>query len=110
MRHRHQNLSGILAAAYLLLIILVVLYSWIGSAVGGNIRSLFSADGLRWAFSHFVPNLAAAPWAQLLIGITTLSIIIQSGIRRVVYGEKYRLTDGIELLQRAGIEVVYLEV
>ena len=35
-------------------------------------------------------------------------LIIQSGIRRVVYGEKYRLTDGIELLERAGIEVVYL--
>ena len=35
--------------------------------------------------------------------------IIQSGIRRVVYGEKYRLTDGIDLLERAGIETVYLE-
>ena len=34
--------------------------------------------------------------------------IIQAGIKRVVYGEKYRLTDGIELLERAGIEVVYL--
>ena len=35
-------------------------------------------------------------------------LIIQSGIRRVVYGEKYRLMDGIELLERAGIEVVFL--
>ena len=35
-------------------------------------------------------------------------LIIQSGIRRVVYGEKYRLTDGVDLLERAGIEVVYL--
>jgi dCMP deaminase len=26
----------------------------------------------------------------------------------VVYGEKYRLTDGVDLLERAGIEVVYL--
>ena len=34
-------------------------------------------------------------------------LIIQSGIRRVVYGENYRLTDGIDLLRRAGIEVVY---
>ena len=33
-------------------------------------------------------------------------LIIQSGIRRVVYGETYRLTDGIDLLRRAGIEVV----
>ena len=36
-------------------------------------------------------------------------LIIQSGIKRVVYSEKYRLEDGIELLKRAGIEVIYLE-
>lgn len=35
-------------------------------------------------------------------------LIIQSGIRRVVYGRKYRLTDGLDLLERAGIELVYL--
>lgn len=35
-------------------------------------------------------------------------LIIQSGIKRVVYGEKYRLMDGVELLQKAGIEVEYL--
>lgn len=37
-------------------------------------------------------------------------LIIQSGIKRVVYGEQYRLTDGIELLQRAGIEVSQLNI
>ena len=35
-------------------------------------------------------------------------LIIQAGIKRVVYSEKYRLEDGIELLKRAGIEVVYV--
>lgn len=40
--------------------------------------------------------------------IECAKLIIQSGIRRVVYGEKYRLTDGLDLLERAGIEVVYL--
>lgn len=35
-------------------------------------------------------------------------LIIQSGIQRVVYGEKYRITDGIDLLKRAGIELVEL--
>ncbi|MFA5817153.1 MAG: dCMP deaminase family protein [Bacteroidales bacterium] len=37
-------------------------------------------------------------------------LIIQSGIIRVVYGEEYRITDGIELLQRAGVKTVYLSV
>jgi dCMP deaminase len=40
--------------------------------------------------------------------IECAKLIIQSGIKRVVYGEKYRLMDGIELLERAGVEVVYL--
>ena len=42
--------------------------------------------------------------------IECAKLIIQAGIKRVVYGEKYRLTDGIDLLRRAGIEVVLMEV
>ena len=38
--------------------------------------------------------------------IECAKLIIQAGIKRVVYSEEYRLKDGIELLQRAGIEVV----
>jgi dCMP deaminase len=37
-------------------------------------------------------------------------LIIQSGIKRVVYSEKYRIDDGIKLLERAGIECVYVEL
>ncbi len=37
-------------------------------------------------------------------------LIIQSGIVRVVFSENYRIQDGVELLKRAGIEVVYLEM
>ena len=32
-------------------------------------------------------------------------LIIQAGIRRVVYRDEYRLTDGVDLLRKAGIEV-----
>ncbi|MBQ0057603.1 MAG: dCMP deaminase family protein [Bacteroidales bacterium] len=39
--------------------------------------------------------------------IECAKLIIQSGIRRVVYAEEYRITDGIDLLKRAGIEVIY---
>ena len=37
-------------------------------------------------------------------------LIIQAGIKRVIYGKQYRLTDGVELLQRAGIDVVFLPI
>lgn len=35
-------------------------------------------------------------------------LIIQSGIKRVVFNELYRLSDGIDLLRRAGIECLHI--
>ena len=37
-------------------------------------------------------------------------LIIQAGIKRVIYGENYRLDDGIKLLKRAGIETQLVEI
>ena len=42
--------------------------------------------------------------------IECAKLIIQAGIKRVVYGEVYRLTDGIDLLARAGVECVQLSI
>ncbi len=42
--------------------------------------------------------------------IECAKLIIQAGIRRVVYGENYRLDDGIKLLQRAGIETLFIDL
>lgn len=42
--------------------------------------------------------------------IECAKLIIQAGIKRVVYGRDYRLSDGIDLLRRAGIEVVKNEI
>lgn len=33
-------------------------------------------------------------------------LIIQAGIKRVVYLDEYRIADGVDLLRRAGVEVV----
>ena len=41
--------------------------------------------------------------------IECAKLIIQAGIRRVVYSDEYRSTEGVELLRRAGIEVVHTE-
>lgn len=37
-------------------------------------------------------------------------LIIQSGIKRVVYNESYRMHDGIDLLKRAGVECVQIDI
>ncbi len=42
--------------------------------------------------------------------IECAKLIIQAGIKRVVFGEIYRLTDGIELIKRAGIECVQMDI
>lgn len=42
--------------------------------------------------------------------IECAKLIIQAGIKRVVYSEKYRLTDGITLLERANIIVDQLNL
>lgn len=36
-------------------------------------------------------------------------LIIQSGIKRVVYRDQYRITDGVDLLKRAGVEVEQID-
>ena len=64
-------------------------------AISKIARSKYSSDGATM-------YVTASPC------IECAKLIIQAGIKRVVYSEKYRLEDGIELLKRAGIEVVYI--
>ena len=42
--------------------------------------------------------------------IECAKLIIQAGIKRVIYCREYRLTDGVDLLRRAGIEVKYIPI
>ncbi len=42
--------------------------------------------------------------------IECAKLIIQAGIIRVVYLDKYRIEDGVNLLRKAGIEVVNLTI
>jgi dCMP deaminase len=36
-------------------------------------------------------------------------LIIQAGIRRVVFCDKYRKEDGLRLLERAGVEILFID-
>ena len=42
--------------------------------------------------------------------IECAKLIIQSGIKRVLYANTYRLDDGINLLKRAGIDVEFIDL
>ena len=41
--------------------------------------------------------------------IECAKLIIQSGIKRVVYSQPYRVTDGVDLLIKAGVEISSIE-
>lgn len=41
--------------------------------------------------------------------IECAKLIIQAGIKRVVFNEMYRLTDGLDLLKKAKVECVYID-
>lgn len=62
------------------LMLLFSLYTWIGNICGIEVRSLYSADGIRWCVTHFVSNIGRAPFAEVLTGLVTLSVMRQSGI------------------------------
>ncbi|MDE6791609.1 MAG: dCMP deaminase family protein [Muribaculaceae bacterium] len=40
--------------------------------------------------------------------IECAKLIIQAGIKRVVFSELYRMADGLKLLERAGVETVHI--
>lgn len=42
--------------------------------------------------------------------IECAKLIIQAGIKRVVYADSYRLSDGLDLLKRANIETVSIVI
>ena len=42
--------------------------------------------------------------------IECAKLIIQAGIKRVIYNREYRIMDGVDLLRRAGIEVINLPI
>lgn len=42
--------------------------------------------------------------------IECAKLMVQSGIKRVVYSEEYRLRDGLELLEQANIDLLYLPI
>ncbi len=53
-------------------------------------------------------SLGATLYVTAAPCIECAKLIIQAGIRRVVYHDEYRVRDGIDLLERVGIEVCKL--
>ena len=53
-------------------------------------------------------SIGSTVYVTLMPCFDCAKLMIQSGIKRVVYLEEYRLTNGVDLLKKAGIEVCHL--
>ena len=53
-------------------------------------------------------SIGSTVYVTLMPCFDCAKLMIQSGIKRVVYLEEYRFTDGVDLLKKAGIEVCHL--
>ncbi len=62
------------------LIVLLSLWSWVGSVYGMGMENLLCADGIRWAVVNVVPNFVSVPTAEVLLLMMGLSVIIESGL------------------------------
>lgn len=93
-----------------------------GTPTGFENRCEDEDNATKWYVLHAEANaiLKVASSTQSCKGATlyiTMSpcrecskLIHQSGIKRVVYADKYKDTSGIEFLERAGVELTHLKI
>lgn len=78
------------ATLYLVLLVLLVLFSWIASAYGlvlpsgEAVSSLLGADSMRWFVRHSVENIAAAPIVQVVLVLIMVGAVRSCGVARGV--------------------------
>jgi len=110
------RLAAALTFAATALLLVLVLFSWIATAAdtGLKVRSLLSADGLRWLFGAFTYNLGTGLIVWILLLSVSLGAVRTSGLwgvalsalrhRRLPYRSK------VALLSSAGMAAVLLTV
>lgn len=76
-----------------------------GSLVTKDIVVHAEANALFWCSKTEIITNGATMYLTLSPCATCALGLIQSGIKRVVFFEKYRNTTGIEVLKKAGIKV-----
>lgn len=63
------------------------------------------ANAIAFAAKHGVATKGADLFTTMAPCLACSQLIINAGIRRVIYGREYRINDGVELLSDAGIGV-----
>lgn len=107
MRDRINLYLGWFLMVLVALQVLVVLFSWFVTAAmpEAALRSLLSAEGVRWLFGHYVENMAQAPLVWLLLAAMAHGALRKSGLMQAV--KAFRHTG---YRQRFALKVVLCEM
>lgn len=107
LMEKTRRIALVVCMSLLIANLLVVLLSWIISAMGNaDIRSLISSEGLRWFLGNYSDIIAKPILAWLLLLAIAYSSFRQSGLSKAI-GK--RLTgDKLMFKQRVGLRVTII--
>lgn len=99
MTNKHRKIFSIDFAARLTFAggfaqVLLILLSWIVSTVdvGLSVRSLLSAEGIRWFFGTFAANVGSTPLVWLVLLSVAWGTVHKSGLHSALRSRKDSLT------------------
>lgn len=68
------------------------------------------ANAIAFAARYGIPTKGATLYTSVSPCSDCSKLIINAGIREVIYFEQYRLTDGLDMLRDAGLEVEQMKI
>lgn len=83
MKNRGSKFCSITVLTIVIMQIIVVLMSWLINSANGSstaVRSLLSAEGIRWFFGHFADNLATPYLVWIILVAIAYGAVKMSGI------------------------------
>lgn len=75
-----------MSSLYLLFIVVIILFSWVGSIYalplpdGSVIPNLLSDESIRWFVRHGIDNISAAPLGEVLLVLIMIGALRSSGL------------------------------
>lgn len=102
-----KRCAAIVATVLLALIIVVIVCSWVVAAIMPemSIRSLISADGIRWVYGAITESLASEVMVWLLMLSASYGVCVKSGVfKAVVHWSRLLFPE------RSALRLVLLEI